>query len=319
MNTKQHLLAVAFALTALCGSAQATDTASTVEKCGKSFGTLAVVEPQTGWSHLQSYGLGSPAALLRMMVQQSGCFDVVERGVAMQNLREERALAQSGELQQDSNIGRGQMQGADFVLTPDVQVAANNTGGIGGALWNRLGVLGSIAGGLKFKEASTSILISDVRSSLQVASAEGKATKTDFGIGGWGYAGGWASAGGYTKTPEGKMIAASLLDNYNKVVLSIRDQPSLTKTRSASSAANAAASTRAEAPQEAGQMLQAKIANVKVYAEPSKDSKVVTTLQRSDELVATGEARNGFAKVDAANFSGWVQRTLIMPTSSALR
>jgi hypothetical protein len=27
--------------------------------------------------------------------------------------------------------------------------------------------------------------------------------------------------------------------------------------------------------------------------------------------VATGEVKDGFVKVDAANFSGWVQRTLV--------
>lgn len=309
------LIAAALALAAvLAGPARAQEASSSVEKCGKNFGTIAVVEPQIGWGHLRHYGLGSPSALLRLMIQQSGCFDVVERGVAMQNLQQERALGQSGALRQESNVGKGQMQAADFVLTPNVQVSASDTGGIGGILAGRLGVLGAIAGGLKFKEASTSILVADVRSSIQVAAAEGKATKTDFGIGGWAYGGGFAAGGGYTKTPEGKMIAASLLDNYNKVVLSIRDQDKLIKTSSASSDVNAAGSTRAEAPQEAGQMLQIKIANVKLYAEPSRTSKIVATLQKSDELVATGESRNGFAKVDAADFSGWVQRTLVMPS-----
>jgi hypothetical protein len=57
------------------------------------------------------------------------------------------------------------------------------------------------------------------------------------------------------------------------------------------------------------QMLAAKISNVKASA-PSRDSKVVATLNRSDELAATGEVKDGFVKVDAANF-GWVQRTLV--------
>ena len=115
------------------GAASAQEAAASVEKCGKSFGTLAVAEPQTGWGHLSRYGLGSPATLLRMLIQQSGCFDVVERGVAMQNLQQERALAQSGDLRQESNLGQGQMQAADFVMTTVVQIAASDTGGVGGA------------------------------------------------------------------------------------------------------------------------------------------------------------------------------------------
>lgn len=317
----RRFVAAAVAALLLPGVAATQDAESKVEKCAKSFGTLAVAEPASGWAHLSRYGLGSPATLLRMMVQESGCFDVVERGAAMQNLQQERALAQSGELMQGSNIGQGQMQGADFVMTPVVQIAATETGGIGalgGALLGRLGALGSLAGGLKFKEAETSLLIADVRSSVQVAAAEGKATKTEFNLGAFGVGGGVLGAiGGYGKTPEGKVVAASFLDNYNRIVASIRDKPQLIRPASEAAQQNAAASTRAEAPQAAGQMLQAKIANVRVYAEPSRDSTVVATLQRSDELVASGEARNGFVYVDSANFSGWVQRTLVGPAPGA--
>lgn len=306
-------------LVAATVTAQAQEASSTVEKCNKVFGTLALAEPQTGYSHLSRYGLGSPAALLRMMVQQSGCFDVVERGQAMKNLQQERALAQSGDLRQESNLGKGQLQAADFVMTPDVQVAASTTGGAGaavGGLLGRYAPIGGLIGGLKFREASTSLLIADVRSGIQVAAAEGKATKTDFSIGGWGVGGlGVGAGGGYTSTPEGKIIAASLLDNFNKMVVSIRDLPWLVKPSSAAGDANAQASTQAIASVPAGQMLVARIANVKVYADAARESAVVATLTRSDELIATGETKNGFLRVDAANFSGWVQRTLVSPVN----
>ena len=81
----------------LATAAAWAEDASTVEKCGKKFGTITVVDPRTV-GDLKQYGLGSPSALLRMMIQQSGCFDVVERGVAMQNIQQERALAQAGQL-----------------------------------------------------------------------------------------------------------------------------------------------------------------------------------------------------------------------------
>ena len=298
------------------GVSQAADTPN-VEKCSRKLGVMAVAEPHGGWSYLSAYQLGSPEQLLRMMVQQSGCFDVVERGVAMQNIQQERSLAEGGELRGESNIGKGQMQAADFVMTPAVQIAANNTGGVGGALagglLNKFG-LGGVSGGLKFKEASTSLVIADVRSSLQVASAEGKATKTDFDIGGWGWTGAaFGAANGYTNTPEGKVIAASLLDNWNHIVVAIRDNPSLIKTHSESGDVNAANSTRAGAPVKAGEIFMARIANVKIYAGPSKDSKVLGTLSKSDELIASGDQKNGFVQVDSSNFSGWVQRSLVGP------
>ncbi len=315
-KTPTTLLAAALPLMLAAGGAAAASTPS-IEKCSHKLGVLAVAEPNGGWGYLSSYQLGSPAQLIRMMVQDSGCFDVVERGVAMANIREERSLAESGEMRGESNIGKGQMQAADFVMTPAVQIAANNTGGVGGALagglMNRFG-LGGITGGLKFKEASTSLIIADVRSSIQVAAAEGKATKTDFDIGGWGWTGAaFGAANGYTNTPEGKVIAASLLDNWNNIVRTIRDNTSLIKTHSESGDVNAANSTRAGAPQKAGEVLMARINNVKVYSGPSKDSKVVATLTRSDELIASGDQKNGFVQVDSSNFSGWVQKTLVGP------
>ena len=42
---------------------------------------------------------------------------MVERGLGMQNMMQERALAKSGELKQDSNVGGGQMVSADYILT----------------------------------------------------------------------------------------------------------------------------------------------------------------------------------------------------------
>jgi curli biogenesis system outer membrane secretion channel CsgG len=254
MISKLQKNAAVKAITVLTIAAASTSVfaQSNVEKCATPLGSISVIEAPGGYGYLSSYRLGSPSALLRLMIQQSGCFDVVERGAAFTSLQQERSLAGSGELQQGSNIGKGQLQAADFVMTPNIQVSGD-TGGIGGAvagLGRMLGgvgaTIGGLVGGIKFKEAQTSLLIADVRSGLQVAAAEGVAKKTDFSIGGWGYgAGTWGGGGGYTTTPEGKMISASLLDNYNNVVKQVREKPQLIKQRSASSAANAAGSIQA--------------------------------------------------------------------------
>ena len=241
----------------VAGLASATqvlaDSDGSISKCDRSYGTLAVAEPQSQMiASLLQYKLGSPSTMLRMIAQDSGCFTVVERGVAMQNLQQERALAANGMLQEDSNVGGGQMQAADFVMTPAMQFS-DDSGGIGAAVGGLLGhmggILGSIgglAGGVKFKEAETTLLVADVRSGIQVASAEGKASKMDFSLGGWGWGNmGWASAGGYSKTPEGKLIAASLLDNFNQIVDQIRKQPQLIHNTSQASRANAVASIQA--------------------------------------------------------------------------
>lgn len=316
------------ALAAASVSVHAQETSSTVERCERPLGTIAVSENQGASQHqLQSYGLGSPVSLLRIMIQQSNCFTVVERGVAMQNLQEERALAASGEMLGGSNIGKGQLQAADFVMTPSVQFTAGNTGGVGGAistyggkfLGGLGGIVGGIAGNIKFKEAQTALLIADVRSGIQVAAAEGMAKKTDFGMSGWNWGGGsYSSLGGYTNTPEGKMVAASLLDNYNRIVTTIRGQASLVKTRSQVSSVNAAASTREGVPVAAGASVYARLASVKVFTEPRAGSKLMGSLKRSEEAIATGEEQNGFVRIDGENVSGgWVQRTLVSTAPAA--
>jgi hypothetical protein len=248
-------------LIAACGMSSATVFAQSIdkgsiEKCSHNLGTLAVAEPQSQMlSYLGNYKLGSPSTMLRMIAQESGCFTVVERGVAMQNLQQERALAAGGQMQEGSNIGGGQMQAADFVMTPTIQFSDDGggmTGALGGMMGRLpgvLGKLGGLAGGVKFKEAETTLLLADVRSGIQVASAEGQASKMNFSLDGWGWGGmGWASAGGYSKTPEGKLIAASLLDNFNKITQTIRNKPQLVQSTSVASKRNAASSIRATNP-----------------------------------------------------------------------
>ncbi len=277
-----------------------------LQKCEKPLGTLAVVEPQDiALTSLRRYNLQSPTSLIRMMVQQSNCFTVVERGVAMKNMMQERELAKSGELQQGSNVGAGQMKAADYILTPNVIFSEGNAGGIGGAVGGLVGGgLGAVAGGLKFKEAQTSMLVADSRSGVQVAAAEGKAKKKDFRLGALGIGGGaLAAAGGYTNTNEGKVIAASFLDNFNKIVESVRANPDLAKA--------AGSDNKAGASFNEGDVLGPKIDNVKLFAEPKDGAKVVATVGKKDELVFLGEEKEGYVRVQGSSAEGWIKKTLI--------
>src|SRR5262245_8473926 len=67
---------------------------SGLEHCPKAMAAIAVVEPQdVVLTSLRRYNLSSPVSLIRMMIQQSNCFIVLERGAGMQNMMQERALA----------------------------------------------------------------------------------------------------------------------------------------------------------------------------------------------------------------------------------
>ncbi len=289
-----------------------------LEHCDKPMGAMAVVEPQDFIiASLRRYNLASPVGLIRLMIQQSNCFIVVERGAGMQNIMQERALASSGQLRQASNMGGGQMVTADFVLTPAVVFSENNAGGMGGAVGGLLGrrapVLGAVAAGLKFKEAQTSMLVADARSGVQVSAAEGSTKKADIAIGGAFFGGGaGAVAGGYGNTNEGKIIAAAFMDNYNKVVRVVRNDPSLQRNvGTLKQEAASGGATKTGAVFSEGDVLMPKIANVRMLAQPSDTGKVLATLGKGDELVVIGEEKDGYINVQSASASGWVKIVLV--------
>jgi Curli production assembly/transport component CsgG len=302
------------------GPGGAQNANAQLEKCDAPKGTLAIVEPQSHiLAGLSRYGLNSPVGLIRMMVQQSNCFQVVERGVGMQNMMQERALAAGGEMQGGQNIGKGQMVAADFIVTPSVVFSEGNAGGVGGALGGLMGrfggagaVVGAIAGGLKFKEAQTSMLMADTRSGIQVAAAEGSAKQTDWGLGGTIFGGGGGAAfGAYTNTNEGKVITASFLDNWNNIVRAVRDNPSLIQAKAGTaSQANAAGSVKAGAAN-SGDVMVAKIAGAKVLKAPSDGAPVLMSLSKTDEVLYIGEGKNGFVKVTSPNGDGWIKETML--------
>ena len=138
-----------------------------------------------------------------MMIQQSNCFVVVGGGVGMQNaMRKKGELAASGE--RSSNTGKARWSRQTSSPRPRCGCCQNNAGGVGGDhnfASPANPVLGA-AGGLKFKEAQTSMLLSDAHFGAGLAAAsEGSTKKADrasaralFGGGGaFGAVGGYSS------------------------------------------------------------------------------------------------------------------------------
>ena len=205
-------------------SARQAQTRGTTEipRCGRNLGAIALVEPEYQWWH--NYNLESPEAILRIFVQRSGCFTLVNRGRSMEKRYEERGLADSGELQRGSNLGRRQVRAADYFLEPNLVTTNRNSGGSGvGGLIGGFG--GGLLGGLKVKksEANVTLSVVNVRTTEEVALSEGYARKSDvaFGGGGGGWFGGTFAAvagGGYQNTEIGQVIVLAYLDAYTKLV-----------------------------------------------------------------------------------------------------
>jgi len=201
-----------------------------IPRCARNLGTLAIVEPDDQW--WREYNLGSPEAIIKIFVQKSGCFTMVNRGRAMQSRAMERALAEDGELQAGSNLGKGQVKAADYFLQPDIVSANRNSGGnavggvlggIGGGLFGR--GAGSILGGINIKkgEANVTLSVVNARTTEEVALTEGYYRKSDLS---WGAGGGLfgsnafgsVAGGGYQNTEIGQIIVLAYLDAYTKLV-----------------------------------------------------------------------------------------------------
>lgn len=208
-----------------------TENANTqLEKCNSPLGTAALVEETSAeWYRIftTEYKLGSTTPVLRLLMQQSNCFVVVERGRAFQAMERERQIAGAGQARAGSNFGGGQMVAADYSITPEVLVSGRNTGGMGGALGGfsgGLGVVGAIAGGIRTNEAATMLTLIDNRSGVQIAASQGASKNTDFSLGGILIGGGGgAGLGGYSNTPQGKVVVAAFTDAYNQMIRALRN------------------------------------------------------------------------------------------------
>ena len=154
----------------------------------------------------------------------------------------ERALADNGELQAGSNVGRGQVKTADYFLQPDIVSANRNSGG--GGFGTALGGLGGMAGGMfghtagallgginvKKGEANVTLSVVNARTTEEMALVQGYARKSDLSFGGGGgvFSGGSfgaAGGGGYQDTAVGQIIVLAYLDAYTKLVTKLGGLP----------------------------------------------------------------------------------------------
>jgi curli biogenesis system outer membrane secretion channel CsgG len=196
-----------------------------------------------------------------------------------------------------SNIGKGQMKAADYVLVPDI---ANSNGNarrtnIGGILGGLIGHgAGAVLGGVSLskKTADVVLTLTDVRSTEQVALEQGHADKTDVGWsgGGGGYWGAFAAGGasGYANTEIGQVIAMAYLDAYTKMVAGLQRN---------------APNAQADNVQQAVRLTE----GTKLYSDANLHSSVVRSLKPGMMVYPTGDKVGIWWKVsDELGNIGWV-------------
>jgi curli biogenesis system outer membrane secretion channel CsgG len=277
-------------------------------RCDKPLGRAGIKEPENQW--WTALGLSNPESLLKLFAARSNCLRIVDRnaGLAMRN--QEAELGATGDLRRGSNIGKGQVAGADFFLIPDIANSNSNSGGnalgaVAGAFGNRLGGFGALAGSIRTKKSEAQALITlvDARSTEQLYVAEGVAQKTDvsFGAGGGGY--GWsgfaaAAGGGYANTEIGKVITAAYFNAFVDLI------GYLQRSAPTGEQASQAAGIQAYSVRQAVIMRQA----------ASPQAKQVRSFNVGDLVYPTGQKNGIWWEVDDENGNrGWVTSTTISP------
>lgn len=197
---------------------QASDAAAQLQRCDQPMGTVG----------LQDSSDRDPwVPIVRMLVQQSNCFIVVERGRAYNNVDFERQLKQAGLTRNaaPSNEG-GTLLAADYTLVPSVTYAEPSgfalTTGLGGLFGRTRSNQMDASAQVQTLGASTTLLLVDNSSGAQIVAAQGSAKNVNLGAGVGVLGGLVAGVNAYAATPQGKIVAAALLDAYNKLVLAAR-------------------------------------------------------------------------------------------------
>jgi curli biogenesis system outer membrane secretion channel CsgG len=230
------LLSTTLASGALAGPRQAKpsnaeklqrEAVQDVPRCTRKLGTISIVDGDDAYGWTQ-YSLAPPQKLLKLLVQRSGCFNLVDRGSGLNAAQLERNIGGNLGLQRRSNVGQGQIKAADYVLVAEVQGSNRNAqgsgaAGIAGAVLG--GPIGGLLGGIRSRklEANTVLSVTNVRTTETIAVEDGYAAKNDVGFGAGGFFGGGGFGaggvgGGYDNTDIGRVVTLSFIQAYSKLV-----------------------------------------------------------------------------------------------------
>ena len=284
-------------------------TMNDVPHCTRKLGTVSVMDGDdpSGWTQFQ---LAGPQKLLKVLVQRSGCFNLVDRGSGLSAAQRERDIGGGLGLQRRSNVGQGQIKAADYVLVAEVQAANRNSGGgaVGGGIGGLIGGrFGALAGGIRTRkmEANTVLSLTNVRTTETIAVQDGYAAKNSVSFGGGGGAGFFgagaaAVGGGYDNTDIGRIVTLAFIQAYSKMVTDLGlVRPGAVGTAEASP-------TKTFTAQGA----------VAMRASGSATAKVIRTLPAGAIVYPTG-VKNGlwWQVADENDNVGWVLNTRLAPSN----
>jgi curli biogenesis system outer membrane secretion channel CsgG len=280
-----------------------------VPHCLRKLGTLSVMDGDdpSGWTQFQ---LAGPQKLLKVLVQRSGCFNLVDRGSGLSAAQRERDIGGGLGMQRGSNVGQGQIKAADYVLVAEVQAADRDSGGssVGAAAGGLIGHgFGGILGGISSRkmEANTVLSLTNVRTTETIAVQDGYAAKNSISWGGggggfWGAGGAALVGGGYDSTDIGRIVTLAFIQAYAKMVTDLG-----LVTPGSQGTAEAAPTKTFTA-----------MAMVSLRAAAAASAKVIRALPAGSIVYPTGKKDGLWWEVADENDNvGWVINTKLAPSN----
>jgi curli biogenesis system outer membrane secretion channel CsgG len=214
-------------VTGSAGPQGAASAAKDLQTCDSPVAVVSLAENQRGYVGIGRGGLPeSPLPLVRVLMQQSGCFRIVDRNAGLQGTLQEQELKDKGVLRPEGAVAKGRGIMAQYTVVPSLTFSEQDAGRQIGGILAMIPFLDRFAGAaqqLKFKEAQVVLLLTDNETTEQLVSATGAARSTDLGIGGVAFGRGGGLGGlGWSNSNEAKVIAAAFLDAHNLLVGQVR-------------------------------------------------------------------------------------------------
>lgn len=205
------------------GMRSGTAQASTPESVAGIVAVLNSLSNLTGRSNTPSNTSGSLDGL-RLLIQQSNCFVIVDRGLDESAADDEKQRTRNTkEARSNANMGTGQEVAADYVLRSSV-ISIGNSGSHGVSL----GVLSMVAGAVGGASESTTaakvqLVLADTRSKVQVAVSQGDGSGSNTAmasnvLGRAGHMLGGVGLHSESKTSDATILLQAFADAYNKMV-----------------------------------------------------------------------------------------------------
>lgn len=230
-------------VTGAAGNSGTQGESKQLAKCDRVIATVEIDEPTAGaettsWIMIsQQLGLpGDTRPLLKLIMAQTGCFKIVDRAAGLRAAKREHELAEAGLTRKGSSVKKGNVIEAQYTLVPKVVVSQKNSSArsIGGlAAFIPIpgaSIVGALAGGITSKTSDAQVTLEVINNDtlVQEGIAEGSAQSRDIGFGagilGVGTGGlGGVGGGAWSKTDQGKVVAAAFMDATNKLVPFLKD------------------------------------------------------------------------------------------------